>query len=73
MNHKEKSKVSEKTLRILVQVGQVVNQAVGNFVSVGESIADENPEIKNEMCEACQEARQAGELSANAIISTVIQ
>lgn len=60
VNHKEKSKVSEKTLRILVQVGQVVNQAVGNFVSVGESIADENPEIKNEMCEACHEARQAG-------------
>lgn len=47
-----------------MQVGQVVNQAVGNFVSVGESIADENPEIKNEMCEACHEARQAGKLSA---------
>ncbi|XP_052829405.1 alpha-catulin isoform X1 [Octopus bimaculoides] len=60
VNHKEKTKVSEKTLRVLVQVGQVVNRAVGKFVSVGESIAEENPEIKNEMCEACQEARQAG-------------
>ncbi|KAL5005886.1 hypothetical protein ScPMuIL_017044 [Solemya velum] len=60
VNHKDRTKVTEKTVRALVRVGQTVHQAVCRFVSVGESIADENPEIKDEMFEACQDARNAG-------------
>lgn len=30
------------------------------FVTVGETIADDNPEIKQEMYEACKEARTVG-------------
>lgn len=35
------------------------------FVTVGETIADDNPDIKQDMYEACKEARAAGELYAN--------
>ncbi|XP_037792726.1 alpha-catulin-like [Penaeus monodon] len=51
---------SEKTARALCRVGQAVNVAVDRFVTVGETIADDNPEIKVEMYEACKEARAAG-------------
>lgn len=34
--------------------------AVERFVTVGETIADDNPEIKQDMYEACKEARTAG-------------
>lgn len=34
--------------------------AVGRFVAVGEAIATENHELKNEMGQACFEARRAG-------------
>jgi hypothetical protein len=37
-------------------------QAVERFVTVGETIADDNPDIKQDMYEACKEARAAGEL-----------
>jgi hypothetical protein len=37
-----------------------VNLAVERFVTVGETIADDNPEIKEDMYEACKEARAAG-------------
>uniref|UniRef100_T1IXC7 Alpha-catulin n=1 Tax=Strigamia maritima TaxID=126957 RepID=T1IXC7_STRMM len=60
VNHKEKALKSEKTLRAIVRVGQAVNLAVERFVTVGEAIADDNPEIKMEMYEACKEARAAG-------------
>ena len=62
VNHKEKQKKSEKTVRALVRVGQAVNLAVERFVCVGESIAEENPEINHDMCEACKEARNAGKV-----------
>ena len=62
MNHKEKAKKSEKTLRALVRVGQAVNLAVERFVCVGETIAQENPEIRHDMCDACKEARIAGKI-----------
>lgn len=45
----------------MARVGQGVNLAVERFVTVGETIADDNPEIKQEMYEACKEARNAGE------------
>ena len=54
---------SEKTLRAIVRVGQAVNVAVERFVAVGEAIADDNPEIKIEMYDACKDARAAGKLS----------
>ena len=60
VNAKEKPIKSERTLRALVRVGQAVNLAVERFVSVGESIAEENLEIQHDMCEACKEARAAG-------------
>lgn len=53
---------SERTLRAIGRVGQAVNLAVERFVTVGETIADDNPEIKQDMYDACKEARAAGEL-----------
>lgn len=43
-------------------MGQSVNFAVERFASVGEAIADDNPEIRNEMYDACKDARTAGAL-----------
>ncbi|XP_076303963.1 alpha-catulin-like isoform X2 [Tachypleus tridentatus] len=60
VNAKEKPIKSEKALRAIVRVGQAVNLAVERFVSVGEAIADDNPEIKIDMYEACKDARAAG-------------
>lgn len=42
-------------------MGQAVNLAVERFVTVGETIADDNPDIKQDMYDACKEARAAGE------------
>jgi hypothetical protein len=42
-------------------VGQAVNLAVERFVTVGETIADDNHDIKQDMYDACKEARAAGE------------
>ncbi|XP_036372127.1 alpha-catulin [Megalops cyprinoides] len=64
INHKDKPKKSEKTLRAIQRVGQAVNVAVGRFVTVGEAIAVENEELKEEMGLACQEARRAGDAIA---------
>ncbi|XP_025020594.1 alpha-catulin isoform X2 [Python bivittatus] len=64
INHKDKPKRSDKTLRAVQQVGQAVNLAVGKFVMVGEAIANENQELKEEMKVACTEAKQAGETIA---------
>lgn len=47
-------------MRAIVRVGQAVNIAVERFVAVGEAIADDNPEIKVEMYDACKDARAAG-------------
>jgi hypothetical protein len=41
-------------------VGQAVNLAVERFVTVGETIADDNHDIKQDMYDACKEARAAG-------------
>lgn len=41
-------------------MGQAVSVAVGRFVAVGEAIASENQELKDEMGQACFEARRAG-------------
>lgn len=54
---------SERTLRAIGRVGQTVNLAVERFVTVGETIADDNPEIKQDMYDACKEARGAGRFS----------
>ncbi|XP_039185173.1 alpha-catulin isoform X2 [Crotalus tigris] len=64
INHKDKPKKSDKTLKAVQQVGQAVNLAVGKFVMVGEAIAKENQELKEEMKAACTEAKQAGETIA---------
>lgn len=44
----------------VARVGQAVNVAVERFVTVGETIADDYPEVRQGMYEACKEARQAG-------------
>lgn len=51
---------SERALRAALKIGSAVEIAVERFVVVGESIADENPEIQPEMYNACEEARIAG-------------
>lgn len=56
------SATSERTLRAIGRVGQGVNLAVERFVTVGEAIADDNHDIKQDMYDACKEARAAGEL-----------
>jgi hypothetical protein len=56
----EKARFTEKTSRSLIRVGQGVALAVEKFVTVGQTIAVENLEISDDMCEACEEARMAG-------------
>lgn len=65
INHKDKLKKTEKTLRAIQRVGQAVSAAVSRFVSVGEAIALENEELKEEMGHACFEARRAGRSIVN--------
>lgn len=60
MNAKERGFRSEKAARAMARVGQAVNLAVERFVSVGEAIADDNPEIRLDMYDACRDARAAG-------------
>ncbi|XP_073668888.1 alpha-catulin isoform X2 [Paramisgurnus dabryanus] len=60
INHKDKLKKTEKTLRAIQRVGQAVSVAVSRFVAVGEAIASENEDLKDEMGLACFEARRAG-------------
>ncbi|XP_039977838.1 alpha-catulin isoform X3 [Xiphias gladius] len=64
INHKDKPKKSERTLAAIHRVGQAVSLAVGRFVAVGEAIAAENQELKDEMGHACFEARRAGDAIA---------
>ncbi|CAB1320499.1 unnamed protein product, partial [Coregonus sp. 'balchen'] len=59
INHKDKPKKSERTQQAIQRVGQAVSVAVGRFVAVGEAIAVENEELKEEMGMACFEARRA--------------
>ncbi|XP_050460230.1 alpha-catulin isoform X1 [Cataglyphis hispanica] len=60
ISHRERPLCSDRSLRAVARVGQAVNLAVERFVTVGETIADDNPEIKQDMYEACKEARIAG-------------
>lgn len=60
INHKDNTKKSDKTLQAIQRVGQAVNLAVGRFVKVGEAIANENWDLKEEITIACIEAKQAG-------------
>uniref|UniRef100_A0A8C9DQL6 Catenin alpha like 1 n=1 Tax=Prolemur simus TaxID=1328070 RepID=A0A8C9DQL6_PROSS len=64
INHKDNTKKSDKTLQAIQRVGQAVNLAVGRFVQVGEAIANENWDLKEEINIACIEAKQAGETIA---------
>ncbi|RUS91163.1 hypothetical protein EGW08_001076, partial [Elysia chlorotica] len=60
VNHKERPRLTEKQQHALEKVGQAVSSAVDRFVSVGQSIAEENLDIKADMCLACHDARLAG-------------
>ena len=46
-----------------------MSTAIERFVAVGEKISQENPEISNDMCEACREARISG---VNEMISILL-
>jgi hypothetical protein len=54
----------------VARVGQAVNLAVERFVTVGEAIADDYPEVRQGMYEACKEARQAGKFSRSCYAAT---
>jgi hypothetical protein len=56
----ERPMKAERSRRALGRVGRAVQSAVERFVLVGETIADDNPDIKLDMYEACREARNAG-------------
>ncbi|CEF68630.1 Alpha-catulin [Strongyloides ratti] len=56
---------SERAIRGALKVGSAVEAAIERFVAVGETIADENPDIQPEMYDACREARYAGSSIAN--------
>ncbi|CAG9533180.1 unnamed protein product [Cercopithifilaria johnstoni] len=58
-------KRSEKALRSALKIGSAVETAIERFVVVGETIADENPDVQPEMYDACHEARLAGASIAN--------
>lgn len=59
--HRERPFCTERTAMAIARVGQGVNLAIERFVTVGETIADDNPEIKADMYHECKEARAAGE------------
>nr|XP_006818860.1 PREDICTED: alpha-catulin-like [Saccoglossus kowalevskii] len=61
VNHREKPKKSEKTCKAVLEVGKAVNIAVNRFTAVGKAIANDNPDIKDEMVDACKEATTAGQ------------
>lgn len=44
------------------RVGAAVACAVERFVAVGETIADDNPDVRHSMVLACKEARSAGKI-----------
>lgn len=46
---RERCSVSERNLRAVARVGQAVNLAVERFVTVGETIGDDNTEIRVDM------------------------
>ncbi|KZC05580.1 PREDICTED: alpha-catulin [Dufourea novaeangliae] len=60
VSYKERSQCSCRSYRAVDRIGQAVNLAVERFVTVGETIADNNPEIKVDMYHACEEARVCG-------------
>ncbi|XP_066263929.1 alpha-catulin-like isoform X1 [Branchiostoma lanceolatum] len=62
VNHQEKRiRRTEKACRAVQRVGEAVSFAVDRFVTVGQAIGDQNQDIKQEMYDACQEARAAGD------------
>ncbi|PAV76564.1 hypothetical protein WR25_19200 [Diploscapter pachys] len=56
---------SERAIRAALKIGSAVEAAIERFVSIGETIADENADIQPEMYDACHEARLAGASIAN--------
>lgn len=56
----ERPHISDRSIRAIEHVGQAVNLAVERFVTVGETIADDNPDIKHDMYDSCKEARVSG-------------
>ncbi|XP_067120821.1 alpha-catulin-like isoform X1 [Centruroides vittatus] len=60
-NTKEKyTRSGSKMSNAVIRVGQAIYLAVDRFVSIGEAIAEDNPEIKIDMYEVCRDARAAG-------------
>ncbi|XP_058807304.1 alpha-catulin isoform X2 [Phymastichus coffea] len=60
VSHRDRPFRCERNPGMLARVGQGVNLAVERFVTVAETIADDNLDVKADMYEACKEARVAG-------------
>ncbi|PAA74936.1 hypothetical protein BOX15_Mlig007255g1 [Macrostomum lignano] len=52
---------TERTAQLVSEMGVRVGQAVEQFVSAGQLVAGENPQLAAELSEACHLARQAGQ------------
>uniref|UniRef100_UPI0035902E05 alpha-catulin n=1 Tax=Myxine glutinosa TaxID=7769 RepID=UPI0035902E05 len=61
VGHRECGRSSDHMQQGLQRVGQAVALAVDRFVTIGEAIAEENPELQPEMTLACREAHVSGE------------
>lgn len=61
-NNPKRDTRNDRQLRAIVRIGQSVNFAVERFAAVGEAIAEDNPEIRAEMYDACKDGRAAGSL-----------
>ncbi|KAK9497281.1 hypothetical protein O3M35_004629 [Rhynocoris fuscipes] len=61
ISHRDRGNLCcERSGRVIARVGQAVNVAVERFVTVGESIASDVPELREDMYRACNQARAAG-------------
>ncbi|XP_055344806.1 alpha-catulin-like [Paramacrobiotus metropolitanus] len=67
ISQRERLTKSERVSIALSCVVRDVCEAVAKFVHIGENIAEDNPEIRQEMLEACRETRDAGSLLAQIV------
>ena len=64
MNLKDRIKLSDRATKSLQDVGANLQKAIQAFTEIGEAIAKEDPEISDDMNEACCEAvRSADEIA----------
>lgn len=67
-----REKKESKLCRKLARLGQFVNTSVERFASVGETIGNDNPEVKHDMYDACRDVKTAGKLCCPINIKLII-